>query len=658
MAEENHDVATRFSVEDAPALKALGGLSSAFSGVGGVITRVTSMINPMNLALGALGAGFSLAGIMKAGSEFENLQIGLAQTLQFMGAGGSTFEGSMARASVQMKRIVADAGPLPGNAMDYAHALQLAGSTVSKATGSYEKSYELIKKSTAVGISLGGGAELTAIELNRMLDANHGMMHAMGDFNQKMLNAMRQLPGMAHLTTQEFNKFSLDKRLATVNAAMSQFDDMVAASSNTWTAVKGSIEATSSLLLKDATAPLFESAKTALQAVNAAIIMSDGSWTPLGSIIVKTSQIINEGIVSGIERGIAATKALGAAFRELGDSPAVARLAGVVEKLRGVPAAMQAGAMAGAPAAGGVLSAGGLTGELATFTGLLQAMEGPFGLIGAGFMDFITRAGEATRMLDFLSNVVEQISVPFMGLVHVVGLVESMIGDVFAGVLPGLMDGFLAVLGPVMTFADAVLGVASVVYSSLRPALSELWTAFGALISSVGTFLNPLLGVLGAVVTEVVGLFGSALVPVITTVASALGTMLSALAQLVGWIGKLIGKAFTDLGLSLPGSGAGGKGTNIIGDFLEGLKHTGYSGHGRGGRNGDSDNPLARSGAPEHRGGGGRAVQDFRFSRFEISQRFEEGFNPDQIAVAFASQVGSIGEKRLQSGYEPSFTGR
>ena len=46
-------------------------------------------------------------------------------------------------------------------------------------------------------------------------------------------------------------------------------------------------------------------------------------------------------------------------------------------------------------------------------------------------------------------------------------------------------------------------------------------------------------------------------------------------------------------------------------------------------------------------------VQDFRGSRFEIEQKFAEGFDPDRIAVGFANDIASLGEKRLASGYSP-----
>jgi hypothetical protein len=60
---------------------------------------------------------------------------------------------------------------------------------------------------------------------------------------------------------------------------------------------------------------------------------------------------------------------------------------------------------------------------------------------------------------------------------------------------------------------------------------------------------------------------------------------------------------------------------------------------------------------PKERGG---AVvnQDFRGSKFDITQAFAEGFDPDRIAVTFANDLSSLGERKLQSGLSPIFAVR
>ena len=50
-------------------------------------------------------------------------------------------------------------------------------------------------------------------------------------------------------------------------------------------------------------------------------------------------------------------------------------------------------------------------------------------------------------------------------------------------------------------------------------------------------------------------------------------------------------------------------------------------------------------------------VYDFRYSKFDIRQEFAEGFDPDRIATAFASDLGRLGEMKAAAVYAPLFSG-
>ena len=45
---------------------------------------------------------------------------------------------------------------------------------------------------------------------------------------------------------------------------------------------------------------------------------------------------------------------------------------------------------------------------------------------------------------------------------------------------------------------------------------------------------------------------------------------------------------------------------------------------------------------------------NFNNNRFDITQKFAEGFDPDRIAVAFAQDLGRMGEMRVQSAMAPT----
>ena len=47
---------------------------------------------------------------------------------------------------------------------------------------------------------------------------------------------------------------------------------------------------------------------------------------------------------------------------------------------------------------------------------------------------------------------------------------------------------------------------------------------------------------------------------------------------------------------------------------------------------------------------------DFRFSRFDITQKFAEGFDPDRVATAFVTDLQAMAETPLSSGFQPGFS--
>ena len=70
---------------------------------------------------------------------------------------------------------------------------------------------------------------------------------------------------------------------------------------------------------------------------------------------------------------------------------------------------------------------------------------------------------------------------------------------------------------------------------------------------------------------------------------------------------------------------------------------------------GKGDADLGRTGRGD-RTNRPHATQDFRYSRFDIQQRFADGFSPDRIASAFVSDLEAMASQRLSSGFAPAFS--
>lgn len=54
--------------------------------------------------------------------------------------------------------------------------------------------------------------------------------------------------------------------------------------------------------------------------------------------------------------------------------------------------------------------------------------------------------------------------------------------------------------------------------------------------------------------------------------------------------------------------------------------------------------------------GRGDVNQHFYSPRFDITQKFEEGFDPDRILTSFTRDLAALGERSMQSGFAPGFT--
>lgn len=606
------------------------------------------MLTPLRVALGGLGAGVAIAGITRVGGEFEQLQIGMAQTLKFMGQGGRNFEQAMSNAELTLKRVRADAGPLPGEAEDYAKALQMAGATTQKATGNFESSYQLVKDMSAIAISIGGSAELGAVELNRMLNGGQGMMHMQSDFSIKILQAMRQMPGYAALTSVEFNKMELPKRLALLQGMTRQFDDMVGAQTKTWAAVEGAAKSTFKIIFAAATQPLFDAAKTSLGGLNTLLVATSGELTGLGQSIVDVGRNISTGILAGFVKVRDLVGDISGLVMSIGKSGTFARLKNI-----GINVVSQATSETYGGAGGGI---GVAAAALALLSGATLPMVPVFGVMAAAFT-------QLTRNTEFLTSYFDQVTTLLGTFVQVVGplsdyfqVMGGILADFISAVLPPFIGAVAAIADPLLHFAAGLLSIYATAYGALRPALLSLWHAVGGLFESIGNFLNPVIRILGAVLTWLVSQYMQ-MIPIVNVVVEAFTLLINGIKDFLNFLGKGLTSFADKMGID--------KGTNgdkhaygtpdylkeplTLADATNLFSGAGRSGMFGGGAAGQGPT------TPTAVGGGGRTVQDFRYSRFDITQKFAEGFDPDRISVAFAQDIGRLGSERLQSGHEPMY---
>lgn len=589
----------------------LGVIAQAASGVGGVLSRVLNVVNPLNLAMGALAGGGALFGVAQLGSEFENMRIGMAQTLRFIGVSSGAFSESLNDAESVIQRVYTAAAALPGEAEDYAEALRLAGTNVNRAVGDFDESFTLIRDMTAIGASMGRASSETAQFLNRALDTTRGMLEQGSDYTVELVNAMRNLPGLADITVQKFNHMKLEERVALLNQLTGQYADMIEASSGTWDAVAGAAATTWRTMARMATGPLFQTMTTELGRINDLFVDGNGELTRFGEILSQAGAIASGGIgrvLDGIADGM-------------------------------VVIANQTEGWLGALAESPVLNVLGnlMGGAQGAFAGLSMGAGGIFDSLGG--------------VVDTLMGYLEPWS-------ETMGKAIELFGHFIGGVLPGVIEAFNLVGGPIFEFIGGIYRIVGTVMDALWPSLMGLGDAFGALIEGVASVIGPILRIFGHTLLTIYDILWTLLKPAFEYLAEGIMATIQAIGDLLKWIGEAMGEFADDFAAGvrdfIGASGEENAETTAmraaLDNFLDGL--------GAAGEDGELDATTPNAPRTPAARGGGKTVQDFRYSRFDIQQKFEEGFDPDRIAAAFASDIGRLGEQRLQSGFEPLFAVR
>jgi hypothetical protein len=464
-----------------------------------------------------------------------------------------------------------------------------------------------------------------------------------------MLGAIRHLPGMAGMTVEQFNKFDLHKRMELVTAAMHQFDDMVLAAADSWTALKGAAESTTMLFLTAGTQPLFEGAKQAIRSINAALLDSKtGKFTALGVTIIAVSRVISNGIVDGISMAISLAGRLERVFMGIANGPIGTMFGAIANKGSDLLAKVR-----GASPAGQGMAMGGV--------GAAALGLGPVGIaLAVGVGKFMENTGAVSGTLAGLSALLNSLLGAIDPVARVFQFFGNIIGDILVGILPPLGGALAMVVDGLAFFLGSIMTIYGSIYTALAPSLQRLFGAVGHLVTAIGGFLGPAMQLVGLAFLWIWNHVSEFILPALKRFVDVVGVVYEALAGLVNFLSKYVTLGIAALGGTKSDEntplGAGKPDTDFFGDL--GAKLKGMLDVEKAGVNADKKGWFGGGTAPETPGqrGGGNTVQDFRNSRFEIQQKFAEGFDPDRIAVAFAKDVGRIGEQRLQSGFDPAFS--
>lgn len=588
-----------------------------FGGLSGILGGIKNRM--MGMASGLTGS-LSIQGIAEISDKFDRINIDLAQTIKLMSKDAALpFTEAFDKSEDLMGKIVQKAGPLPGEAADYAKAMAIAGTVVNKTTHDQGRTLQLVSDMTALW---GGDGVMAAKLLNQSLDGTKGRINSATMNGAKLFAIIRSIPGYAKLTSAEFNRLSADKRLEIITRAMALSQDKISALADTYDAKMGAAKANWEWFVAHASPNIFKFLKAGLDVFSNAIMDADGKFTPLAKSIIRASKSVSEWMVSGLYTATNLAKILYNWFDKFSKSEAFNKMASTANTL--MYAVRQAGA-------GLIKGAGGM-----------DAMQNRAASVGDTFTN------------SFLP-IVDKFALAAGPLYTAIGSVSGLVFDTLWPAVDGVAKGLNEIARPVTIFMAGLYDVVTTIATNIGPGLKAYGDAIGTLAHGLGSLIAPIFRMVANVALTVYGAFANWIVPVLGKVASGLALLVKAIGGAIGYIGKITNQALYGDDLSPVFNAA----TNAMTDALdEHSKNYSWMMMDNDVPSTNVGNDKQEDGAPDGRGGGGRTIQDFRYSRFDISQKFDESFDPDRIASVFAEKLGRIGDRRLQSGFEPMFSVR
>ena len=636
MADVTRTVETLFKVGGiASAQRALGSMAGAAQNAA---RSLSGLAAPLTAMLSVAGVGMAARSMMEMQSAAEGMRNSIVGTMVSMGAVGS-FEEGMSESARLMDQINRDAAALPGSAEDYIAAFRTAlPAAMNAGFGSMDEIANFTNHMTAIAASNQEDAQQAGMDLMRILQGHAGAE----------VRLWQTIAGQQHISAEAFNHMNVQQRHEHLLAFMRSYQPLLDRMGDTWDAISGTFTQYATQMTRAATAPLFEAAKHALSSINDLLGQNQERIQDIG-------RNISEQIVGGFNRAVHMAGELHSRFESMREG--AGRVAGFASQHLGSMAAV-AGRVALGPGGGMLVSS--VTALLRDHTEELVGIFDRMTTVGSGLMDSL-------RPLWSMS---EQLSTSFASMVAnalpgVMSGVESLGQGLQQGIaaampaLQGLTDTVQTVVGPI---GERFGALASIVGGALSPAFSLAGQALGGLASAVSSVvlnLDTWVSRLGDWISRATGgrvsgeTVSTAVQDALTSMVT-LGLVDSAHDRLLNNQATSIEQALSGRNRSvnreakpsdtteLGGMGDASRGFHQMVDSF-GNAITATARHAM--RNAAHATPQAR--------GGAHTVQDFRYSRFDITQKFTEGYDPDRIAVAFARDIAGSADRRLSGQLEP-----
>jgi hypothetical protein len=280
-----------------------------------------------------------------------------------------------------------------------------------------------------------------------------------------------------------------------------------------------------------------------------------------------------------------------------------------------------------------------LVGGTAVFSPLIAGAA----LLAGGFVVFLGNANAVAVTLGAVGDIFASLMTAVEPLSSMFWMLSGMVGDALIAIVPPIMDVIAIVV-------EVIMGLFTVLMDVLNPIIGVLAFFWKIMMGVVGVIIRAgdvLLKVFMLALREVAGVFkgiyeffAGYLKPVFDKVMSALDAFIN---EVYKWIEMLGAKIDRETKGEAPPEEGKVKDTHKYIQMDELIAHL-------------QEGNAARKAAGVRPSAGNS--YDFRGSRFDIKQDFAEGFDPDRIAVAFANDLATLGERKMQSGFGPLFAVR
>lgn len=679
MVNVSNQVSTQFSIQD-QTQGVLANIAANMAHAGTAAMQFSAIAGLVTTALGAIGASVGIEKITEIGSKFEQTKIQIGGLLKALNL-SSDFAGGLKMAEATMKSINTAAAKLPGEAEDYINVFKQGLPVVQSAIGGTVKQMTAFTNTyTATMMAIGVDSGQAASDLNRLLRAGTGGAGQLVVSWRSLFPLLKKLDGQANLTAGSFNKLTDVKRAALLQQVMSKMQDSIDAQATTWDAVHGTLVSNVKELTRLGSAPLFDLMKTSVGRFNELLVDSEGELTGVGEAVKTVGNVFSIFVGTAIQHGVDLVTVLGKRLEGIVATPAFKKMLQMGDLVLDagnelVGAAMTK--MSGTELPGENVSdraADSLANGIVAITAALAAALGAeglipvleyaikplsnfFGSVFGGIGVVIDRVSGVFSRLVAKLETTHVIFAKFAGMLDSIGAVLLAVGVVFgdlidivgsevSGVLEGVVSVVAGVVESFMHLQFGMLAVVSTILHTVGPAMAGMTAALGNLMTAVSEAVLPALLAFGEALVMTFEKVAPAIETAINTFAKIVtgaANALTGFVNIVGSIIKRLGGTF-DLGGGELGGGSGHALSGLLTKTKEAVEEAAAAAAGTG----------TRAKSTEGRGGG-KTNQDFRYSHFDIQQKFAEGFDPDRIAVAFASDLGKLGEQKLQSNQEPLF---